>query len=140
MVLQFFLPGVPSIYYGDEAGLDGYGDPFNRRCYPWGHEDWDLIEYTKELSRIRHSSKVFIDGALKFLTLDDDYIVFARYRDQRRKAMVIALNRSDHEVVFGVDKTPFNDRYKMFKVVHGEINGNDVILPPYGFVAVKVEM
>ncbi len=140
MVLQFFLPGVPSIYYGDEAGLDGYGDPFNRRCFPWGHEDWDLIEYTKELSRIRHSSKVFVDGALKFLTLDDDYIVFARYRDQRRKAMVIALNRSDHEVVFGVDKTPFNDRYKMFKVMHGEINGNDVILPPFGFVAVKVEM
>ncbi|EKC50682.1 protein containing Glycosyl hydrolase, family 13, catalytic region domain protein, partial [human gut metagenome] len=34
MVLQFFLPGVPCIYYGDEAGLEGYKDPFNRRCYP----------------------------------------------------------------------------------------------------------
>ncbi|MBP0967175.1 MAG: glycoside hydrolase family 13 protein, partial [Oscillospiraceae bacterium] len=140
MVLQFFLPGVPSIYYGDEAGLDGYGDPFNRRCFPWGHEDQELIEYTRELSRIRHSSKVFVDGALKFLTLDDDYIVFARYRDHRRKAMVIALNRSNHEVVFGVDKTPFNDRYTVFKVEHGQIDGNDVILPPYGFAAVKVEM
>lgn len=139
MVLQFFLPGVPSIYYGDEAGLDGYGDPFNRRCFPWGHEDQDLIEFTRELSRIRHSSKVFVDGALKFLTLDDDYIVFTRYRDHRRKGMVIALNRTDHEIVFGVDKTPFNDRYTLFKVVHGEIRGNDVILPPYGFVAVKVE-
>lgn len=139
MVLQFFLPGIPSIYYGDEAGLDGYGDPFNRRCFPWGHEDQDLIEFTRELSRIRHSSKVFVDGALKFLTLDDDYIVFTRYRDHRRKGMVIALNRTDHEIVFGVDKTPFNDRYTLFKVVHGEIRGNDVILPPYGFVAVKVE-
>ncbi len=139
MVLQFFLPGVPSIYYGDEAGLDGYGDPFNRRCFPWGHEDQDLIEFTRELSRIRHSSKVFVDGALKFLTLDDDYIVFTRYRDHRRKGMVIALNRTDHEIVFGVDKTPFNDRYTLFKVVHGEIRGNDVILPPYGFAAVKVE-
>ena len=140
MVLQFFLPGVPSIYYGDEAGLDGYGDPFNRRCFPWGHEDQDLIEYTRELSRIRHSSKVFIDGNLKFLTLDDDYIVFARYREQRRKAMVIAVNRSDHEIVFGVDKTPFTDRYTMFDVVHGEINGNDCKLPPYGYLAVKVEL
>ena len=139
MVLQFFLPGVPSIYYGDEAGLDGYGDPFNRRCFPWGHEDQDLIAFTQELSRIRHSTKVFVDGALKFLTLADDYIVFARYREHRRKGMVIALNRSDHEVVFHVDKTPFNNHYTMFKVVHGEIHDNDVILPPYGFVAVKVE-
>ncbi len=140
MVLQFFLPGVPSIYYGDEAGLDGYGDPFNRRCYPWGHEDQELIEFTRTLAKIRHLSKVFVDGDLKFLTLDDDYIVFARYRKHRRKAMVIALNRSDHEIHFGVDKTPFTDRYTVFDVVHGEISGNDVKLPPYGFVAVKVEL
>ena len=140
MVLQFFLPGVPSIYYGDEAGLDGYGDPFNRRCFPWGHEDQELIEFTRELSRIRHLTKVFIDGRLKFLTLADDYIVFARYREQRRKAMVIALNRSDHEVTFDVDKTPFTDRYTMFSAVHGEITGNQVKIPPYGFVAVKVEL
>ena len=140
MVLQFFLPGVPSIYYGDEAGLDGYGDPFNRRCYPWGHEDQELIEFTRELSRIRHLSKVFVDGRMKFLMLADDYIVFARYRESRRKAMVIALNRSDHEVSFDVDKTPFTDRYTMFRTVHGEIEGNQVKLPPYGFVAVKVEL
>ena len=140
MVLQFFLPGVPSIYYGDEAGLDGYGDPFNRRCYPWGHEDQELIDFTRELSRIRHLSKVFVDGRLKFLTLADDYIVFARYRDHRRKAMVIALNRSDHEVQFDVDKTPFTDRYTMFRTVHGEIEGNLVRIPPYGYVAVKVEL
>ena len=140
MVLQFFLPGVPSIYYGDEAGLDGYGDPFNRRCYPWGHEDQDLIAYTQLLSKIRHSSKVFIDGSLKFLTLSEDYIVFARYREQRRKAMVIAVNRSDHEVWFDVDKTPFTDKYTMFDTVYGNIEGNQVKLPPYGFVAVKVEL
>ena len=75
-----------------------------------------------------------------FLTLNDDYIVFARYREQRRKAMVIALNRSDREVRFDVDKTPFTDRYTMFDTVHGQIEGNEVILPPYGYVAVKVEL
>ena len=85
-------------------------------------------------------TKVFIDGSLKFLTLADDYIVLARYREQRRKAMVIALNRSDHEVVFDVDKTPFTDRYTMFDTVYGTIEGNQVKLPPYGFVAVKVEL
>lgn len=140
MVLQFFLPGVPSIYYGDEAGLDGYGDPFNRRCYPWGHEDQELIEFTRELSRVRGLSKVFVNGKMKFLTLSDDYIVFARYREERRKAMVIALNRTDHDVYFDVDKTPFTDRYSMFDPVHGEVTGNQVKIEPYGYVAVKVEL
>ena len=51
MVLQFFLPGVPSIYYGDEAGLQGWKDPFNRRCYPWGNEDTELVEYTRQMAR-----------------------------------------------------------------------------------------
>ena len=37
--LQFTLPGAPSIYYGDEAGMEGYRDPFNRRTFPWGRED-----------------------------------------------------------------------------------------------------
>lgn len=51
MVLQFFLPGVPCIYYGDEAGLEGYKDPFNSRCYPWGKENIDMIELHKTACR-----------------------------------------------------------------------------------------
>ena len=47
MVLQFFLPGVPCIYYGDESGMQGYKDPFNRQCYNWGSEDKELIKFTK---------------------------------------------------------------------------------------------
>lgn len=140
MVLQFFLPGVPSVYYGDEAGLDGYGDPFNRRCFPWGHEDEDLVEFTKELSRIRHSSKVFVDGNLKFLTLSDDYVVFARYRNHRRKAMVIALNRSERDLSFDIDKSLFTDYYTRFETLHGKVEGNTLYLPAYDYVAVKVEL
>lgn len=140
MALQFFLPGVPSIYYGDEAGLDGYGDPFNRRCFPWGHEDFDLISYTQNLSRIRKMSKVFIDGRLKFLTLSNDYIIFARYHEHDRKAMVIAVNRSDHDIVIDVDHEDFNDRYTLFNVVYGDSQGCCINLPAYGFAAVKVEL
>ncbi|MCQ2417243.1 MAG: glycoside hydrolase family 13 protein [Oscillospiraceae bacterium] len=140
MVLQFFLPGVPSIYYGDEAGLDGYGDPFNRRCYPWGNEDQDLIAFTKELSRIRHASDVFVDGMLKFLVLKDDYIIFARYQEETQKAVVIALNRSDHDVCVEVQNVPFMDVYSTFSAVHGEIRDGKTILPPYGFTAVKVDL
>ncbi len=66
MALQYFLPGVPCIYYGDEAGQQGYKDPFNRRCYQWGKEDQELLNYTRLLAKVRKSSKVFRDGTLKF--------------------------------------------------------------------------
>lgn len=52
-VLQYTLPGVPSIYYGDEAGMEGCEDPFNRRCYPWGKEDTELISHFQSLGKLR---------------------------------------------------------------------------------------
>lgn len=55
--LQFTLPGVPSIYYGDEVGLTGFEDPFNRGCYPWGREDDDLLTFFKALSAFRKSKR-----------------------------------------------------------------------------------
>ena len=51
--LQFTLPGVPCIYYGDEAGLEGYRDPFNRGCYPWGGEDEGLLSWYRSLGALR---------------------------------------------------------------------------------------
>ena len=140
MALQFFLPGVPSIYYGDEAGLEGYGDPFNRRCFPWGHEDRDLIEYTKELSRIRKMSKAFVDGRMKFLALRDDYVIFARYRESRQKAMVITVNRSDHEIVIDTENENLKYSYTTFNIVHGESEGGKIKIEPYGFAAAAVEL
>ena len=53
--MQFTLPGFPCIYYGDEAGIEGYRDPFNRCCYPWGKENKELIEWHKKLADVRKS-------------------------------------------------------------------------------------
>ncbi|MBE7042884.1 MAG: glycoside hydrolase family 13 protein [Ruminococcaceae bacterium] len=47
--MQFFLPGMPCIYYGDEAGMEGFEDPLNRRCFPWGREDKKLTEFYCQL-------------------------------------------------------------------------------------------
>lgn len=51
--MQFFLPGMPCIYYGDEAGLEGFEDPLNRRCYPWDKENKDLVEFYRQLSGLK---------------------------------------------------------------------------------------
>ncbi len=61
-ILQFTLPGVPCIYYGDEAGLEGYKDPFNRSCYPWGSEDTELVEFYRNLGKIRRENPDFAEG------------------------------------------------------------------------------
>ena len=143
MVLQFFLPGVPCIYYGDESGMQGYKDPFNRQCYNWGREDRELIDFTKKLIDIRKSSKVFHDGKLIFLTLDENVLVFARARSERKKAVVIFLNRSDSPQTITRDRLIIS-KYKRFELLHGDhkddIEDDLITLPPYGYAAVKVEL
>ena len=92
MVLQFFLPGVPSIYYGDEVGLQGWKDPFNRRCFPWGNEDEDLLEYTRELGILRKSSSVFVDGELEFLLTGNELLVFSRFHRNSGESVIMFDN------------------------------------------------
>ncbi len=63
MTLQMTLPGVPCIYYGDEAGMQGMGDPFCRGCYPWGQEDKEILDFVRSLTALRKSSEAFCSGA-----------------------------------------------------------------------------
>ena len=56
-VIQFCMPGSPTIYYGDEAGMQGYGDPLNRRTFPWGHEDEELLYFYRTLCAERDQSE-----------------------------------------------------------------------------------
>ena len=89
-VLQFTLPGVPCIYYGDEAGVEGYEDPFNRRCFPWGSEDGELIAWYKGLSRLREGCPAYAGGAYKTLKALEGVFVFLRSRE--RLCAVTAVN------------------------------------------------
>lgn len=63
IVMQMTLPGAPTIYYGDEAGVCGFTDPDNRRTYPWGKEDLELIEFHKYMTRIHRGSPALCRGS-----------------------------------------------------------------------------
>ena len=78
VIWQMTFPGVPSIYYGDEAGVEGYKDPFNRRTYPWGGEDQELLEWHKRLVGLRHRYPVFKTGEWLPLYADGDVYGYVR--------------------------------------------------------------
>lgn len=72
------LPGIPTIFYGDEAGLEGYHDPFNRMPYPWGRENEELLCHYRKVGEIRRNSKVFSNGKFELHELADYLLVFSR--------------------------------------------------------------
>ena len=76
--LQFTLPGAPCIYYGDEAGMRGYRDPFNRCYYPWGQEDLALIEHYRALARLKNGSEALRRGSVEVLESQNGHFVFRR--------------------------------------------------------------
>ena len=78
VVLQMTLPGVPCIYYGDEAGMEGYNDPFNRRCYPWGHENKELQDWYRRVIAIRRSCDAYVSGDYRLLAAQDGLFAFER--------------------------------------------------------------
>ena len=136
MVLQFFLPGVPSIYYGDEAGLQGWKDPFNRRCYPWGNEDTELVEYTRQMAKIRREHQAFAEGAMEFLVLEEKVLGFARYILQNGSSAVVLMNRSDETAMVSLRDKCF-EKYAFSTVISGICDGDAVILPAHSYAVVS---
>lgn len=76
--VQYCLPGVPSVYYGDEAGLAGYTDPFNRGCFPWGHEDTALIDWFCRLGQLRRRVSCLVNGTFVVQAADGALLAFER--------------------------------------------------------------
>lgn len=108
--LQFTLPGIPTIYYGDEAGMQGYKDPFNRRCYPWSKENSELICWYKKLGQIRKSNPVFIDGKLEFLSAVAGCVAFSRKTEDA--AILVISNSNPHPITYYV-KSEWSDAYDL---------------------------
>ena len=90
---QFTVFGVPSVYYGDEAGLEGYHDPFCRMPYPWGREDKEVLSLYGRLGQIRRENPVFADGDFRVLLAEGGVLVYERSKADAR--ILVILNRED---------------------------------------------
>ncbi len=95
-LLQYTVYGVPSVYYGDEVGLEGYGDPFCRMPYPWGKEDTELLEYYRCLGKFRSAHPAFQSGTFRFLFHNDSAFVFERCF--REDTVWIGANMGEREI------------------------------------------
>ncbi len=89
--LQYTLPGSPSLYYADEAGMEGHKDPFNRRSYPWGKEDTELLSHFRHLGQLRKTCQPLRLGDISFFKADDRRIGFTRTYEGKK--IRVYLNR-----------------------------------------------
>lgn len=100
-VLQFTLPGIPSIFYGDEAGLQGFDDPINRRPYPWGSEDKEILAHYKKLGRIRRENRAVFSGGFN---MRDENGFVAYERAGGDDEILIAVNAGADDKTLFINK------------------------------------
>ena len=114
--LQYTLPGVPCVYYGDEVGLEGYEDPFNRRCYPWGCEDEILLSHYKNLGKMRKKwSKIFAEGKYKPLKSEGGILEFERNFEGKKLRIIANASEFSYELpIFTADEIT-NEQIKEIK-------------------------
>lgn len=130
--MQFALPGVPTIYYGDEAGMQGYKDPFNRRCYPWGKENGELVEWYKKLGKIRNENRVFKDGRFEILSAVAGCVAFSRKNDD--EAILVISNSNPHPITYYV-KSEWCDAHDLLG--NGKVAANMVDIEEKSTVILK---
>ncbi len=96
VVIQMTWPGAPTVYYGDEAGVTGFTDPDNRRTYPWGREDKELIRFHKDMIAIHKKNREFLAGSLKYMEGEHNVIGYGRFNKEEQSAILI--NNNDYEI------------------------------------------
>jgi cyclomaltodextrinase len=134
VLFQMTYPGAPTIFYGDEVGLTGAHDPFNRRTYPWadqgGSPDGELLEDITALVQMRNQNPVLRRGSLEPLYSDAHVIVMLRKLDN--VTAIVAVNNHDSDLVVTVDLTGHGVSGTLEDLVGNrdsiEITGNSVEL------------
>lgn len=125
--LQFSLPGIPSIYYGDEVGLQGYRDPYNRATYPYGSEDFEILDFHRQISEIRLKNKKDFTAEMQMLYSDESSVCF-----KRGELVFIANNGNDKFIRIK------NLQKRIFGAKNAVFNEYGVIMPPYSYAIFKI--
>lgn len=130
-VLQYTLPGCPSVFYGDEAGVQGGRDPFCRKTFPWGREDEDILSHYRKLGDIRTRERALSDGELSVELCDGAVFVFSRTKGDEK--IIVATNVSDDTYTFRAD-----DSFGMLYAVNACAEDDCIKLMAKSFAVAKI--
>ncbi|MBQ3557300.1 MAG: DUF3459 domain-containing protein [Oscillospiraceae bacterium] len=118
----FCFPGSPTVYYGDEAGMEGYEDPFNRRTFPWGKEDKQLTRWFTALGKLRKTLPALRKGDIRYLAADGSLLAFVRTEGKQK--ILCAANAGEDEATL-----PLPGKAKLL-LGDGQIQKGVLTLPP----------
>lgn len=124
------MPGIMSIFYGDEVGVEGLGTLANRKTFPWGNMDLELLEFYRFLGNIRKNEKFLEEADLKIIDINSDYISFERRLGNKK--VLVTVNRTGDIV-----KCDIPNEYKDKSYVYSLKKSTPGYLTPYGAVTIK---
>lgn len=125
-----FMPGILSIFYGDEVGIQGLGNLANRKTFPWGSEDKELLEYFRNIILSRKKEEFLQEADIDILEINKDYLMFERM-DKENKAL-FAVNRTNEEKELNIPS-----EYEESKDIYTLKKSRKTRLSPYGGIAIK---
>ena len=125
ILAQMSFEGVPYIYYGDEAGLEGGKDPENRKTYPWKNEDMEIMDFYRHCSQFRNRNKVFALGDTYFIyTENDDVFGYIRYNEDDSELILINRSESKQNVKINLEADCIEEVTVTYSVIN---NGEKII-------------
>lgn len=151
VMIQMTWPGAPTVYYGDEAGVTGWTDPDNRRTYPWGHEDKELIQYHKDIIAIHKNHEALMKGSLNYLLGGYKVLGYGRFTETEKMIVLINSGFDEAKIKVGAWEVGVTGKEAMEQVIKSDENGYtmekviypvtqgmlDIVLPPTSAILLK---
>ena len=131
-LLLFCFPGSPTVYYGDEAGMEGFEDPFNRQTFPWGHEDGELLDWFRGLGALRRAHPALRRGGIAYLRGEGNLLAFTRTVAEEK--LLCAFNAGD-----GDAELPLSGGTHTPLLGECELTGQTLRVPPRSGVVLRVD-
>ena len=124
------MPGILSIFYGDEVGVEGLGNLANRKPFPWGREDQDLLSFFRSITNFRVNEKFLERACLNVLNINNNYFMYERVLDKEKDLFIVNRTPVYQEIIVP-------DEYRGGDVVYTLKKSKKNVLSPYGAISIK---